>query len=339
MNSKLLYNVFLFLLGFPFMTYAQDCAFRHLDVSLTGGTTGIGIDLSTNITDWMRLRAGFDAMPRFEKDVRFGISSMDETGKLTSNFNVMSEKLKSFAGYDVNDYIDMTCKPTFYNFKFLMDFHPFKRVQSFMKNMYFTAGFYWGSSEIARAVNDLQGAQTLNGMLMYNHLYDVAVSGDPLVSVQVVDEYDGQVYDQYIYLDPYLTNSIKSVGRLGVNVGVYAEDVKDEDGNVVYKKGTPYLMEPDRDGTARAQVKANSFKPYLGIGYGGRLIKNNDSFHISADLGVLFWGGKPNIITHDGTDLSRDVENIKGKVGDYVDLVGALRVYPVLNLRFTYTLF
>ena len=345
MNSKLLHIVSALLLGFPFVTYAQNRPFSHLDLSLTGGTTGIGIDVSTNITEWMRLRAGFDAMPRFEQDVHFSIASMDESGNLSKNFNMLNEKLKTFTGYEVSDYVDMTCKPTFYNFKFLLDFHPFKRNQSFLKNVSFTAGFYWGSSEIGRAVNTIEGAQTLNGMMIYNHLYNVALSGEPLVVMQVEDWVTHEKVDQPIYLDDNICAKLIEVGRLGAHLGNYVDQyLTDADGNVLLDKNgemrkKPYMMEPDRDGTVRARVKANSFKPYLGIGYGGRLLKNNDRYHISADLGLLFWGGKPSIITHDGVDLARDVENIGGKVGDYVDFISGLRVYPVLNFRFSYTIF
>jgi hypothetical protein len=52
----------------------------------------------------------------------------------------------------------------------------------------------------------------------------------------------------------------------------------------------------------------------------------------------MFWG-KPDLYTHDGTNLTKDVENIKGKVGDYVDLIGGLKVYPSISVRFTKTLF
>ena len=99
------------------------------------------------------------------------------------------------------------------------------------------------------------------------------------------------------------------------------------------------MMEPDENGMAKATVKVNSFKPYLGIGYGGRLFKKSDKYHIAVDCGVLLWGGTPSIITHDGTDMVHDLENIKGKVGDYIDLLTAFKVYPVLNVRFTKSLF
>lgn len=334
------------LFGMSLSISAQnERAFSKLDVSLSGGTTGLGIDFSTNITDWMNVRVGFDAMPRFEQDVRFGVASMDDNGNISKNFDLLKDRLKTFTGYDVNDYIDMTCKPTFYNFKFLMDFHPFKHKQSFLKNLSFTAGFYWGSSEIGTATNTLVGAQTLNGMLMFNHMYEVAASGEPFVFLEVKDWVTGQIVKQPVYLDPMLCERLQQVGRLGAHVGNYTDQyITDADGNYLLdangeKRNKPYLMEPDRDGTVRARVKANSFKPYFGIGYGGRLLNNNDRILISGELGMLFWGGKPSIITHDGVDLARDVKDIGGKVGDYVDLVSALRVYPVLNLRLTYSLF
>jgi hypothetical protein len=53
----------------------------------------------------------------------------------------------------------------------------------------------------------------------------------------------------------------------------------------------------------------------------------------------MFWGGTPSLYNHEGVDLANDVENIGGKVGDYVDLFKAFKVYPVLSLRITKTIF
>lgn len=44
-------------------------------------------------------------------------------------------------------------------------------------------------------------------------------------------------------------------------------------------------------------------------------------------------------MTHEGINLAKDVEDIGGKVGSYVDLVKAFKVFPVLNLRITRTIF
>ena len=38
-------------------------------------------------------------------------------------------------------------------------------------------------------------------------------------------------------------------------------------------------------------------------------------------------------------DLTRDVENIHGKVGDYIKFIKALKVLPTLEFRVAYTIF
>ena len=57
------------------------------------------------------------------------------------------------------------------------------------------------------------------------------------------------------------------------------------------------------------------------------------------DAGMLFWGGSPRIMTHDGVDLARDVRDVGGKVGRYVNFMKAIKVYPVLNLRIFFRMF
>jgi hypothetical protein len=98
-------------------------------------------------------------------------------------------------------------------------------------------------------------------------------------------------------------------------------------------------MEPDVDGTVSVRAKSNSFKPYLGFGYGGRLLKNRDDWHVSFDAGAMFWGGTPALYTHDGINLTEDITNARGKVGDWIDLLGGIKVFPVLSVRFTKTIF
>ena len=99
----------------------------------------------------------------------------------------------------------------------------------------------------------------------------------------------------------------------------------------------------------RVTATSNSFKPYLGFGYGGNLLKKRDDWKISFDCGAMFWGGTPNLIVHHGLKLSNgsyrdvsltdDVENISGQVGTYVDLFKAFKVFPVLSLRITKRIF
>ena len=98
-------------------------------------------------------------------------------------------------------------------------------------------------------------------------------------------------------------------------------------------------MTPDKDDMVKANMKVNAFKPYLGIGYDGHLTKHEDKLTIGFDAGVMLWGGTPHLTSHDGTDLIHDVENINGKVGDYINAIEKFKAFPVLNLRIAYKLF
>ena len=88
-----------------------------------------------------------------------------------------------------------------------------------------------------------------------------------------------------------------------------------------------------------AEIKTNSVKPYLGFGYGSNAISSNNTYNVSFDCGVLFWGGAPNIILHDGTDLTTDVTNIKGQMGNYVNLAKRVKAFPVISISVSRRLF
>lgn len=283
-------------------------AFNHLDLGLTLGTTGIGFDLATPIGEYVQIRTGFEFMPRFTKSLHFDIQSFSDDGSLIdTHFDNLSDRLESFTGYKADSQVKMNGKPTLWNFKLLFDVFPFRN-----KHWHLTAGFHWGPSQIAEAINDLKDAPTLVAVNIYNNIYEKVSEGE-----NVFGDFD---------VDPDLRRKIKRSGRMGIHIGDYDD-------------GTPYLMEPDENCTVSAKVTVNSFKPYLGFGYGGKLFKNDNRYQVSFDAGLMFWGGEPAITTHDGTNLSKDVSNISGKVGDYVDFISGIKVFPVLNLRITRRLF
>lgn len=283
-------------------------AFNHLDLGLTLGTTGIGFDLATPLGEYVQIRTGFEYMPRFTKSLHFDIQSFSDDGSLIdTQFDNLSDRLESFTGYKADSQVKMNGKPTLWNFKLLFDVFPFRN-----KHWHLTAGFHWGPSQIAEAINDLEDAPTLVAVNIYNNIYEKVSEGE-----NVFGDFD---------VDPDLRRKIKRSGRMGIHVGDYDD-------------GTPYLMEPDENCTVSAKVTVNSFKPYLGFGYGGKLFKNDNRYQVSFDAGLMFWGGEPAITTHDGTNLSKDVSNISGKVGDYVDFISGIKVFPVLNLRITRRLF
>lgn len=297
--------------------------FGHLDLGVTLGTTGIGIDASMPVHDIVKLRAGFEVMPRFNYDMHFDVESFDDKGMPTaSTLDRMSEVLYGMTGFKVDQNITMKGKPTMWNFKFLVDVYPFKN-----KHWHVTAGFHWGPSKIAEAVNAIEDSPSLFAVGMYNHLYDVSYQDweldiyTPLITIETAD-------GPFDLMIPYkIEQQILAMGRMGIPVGKYVGTDK------------TYYMEPNENSMVYANAYVNSFKPYLGFGYEGRLIKNNDKYKIGFDAGLMFWGGTPSIITHDGTNLSKDVKDINGKVGTYVDLVKGVKAFPVLNLRITRTIF
>ena len=316
--------------------------FNHLDAAVSLGTTGIGIDLATPVTNWAQLRLGYSFMPRFHYNMNFDVqvgdvkeSKYDVNGnRVTTKFDKMATMLEDLTGYKVDDEVEMIGRPTYQNLKMLVDVFPFKND----KRWHVTAGFFWGPSKIAEAYNSTEAMTSLLAVGIYNRLYDNTMDSYETVLQYERGEIDPWDIKPILSIGSYEINSpteikamynrLKANGRMGIHLGDKVSD------------GTPYMMEPGSDGMVRAEVRVNSFKPYLGVGYGGRLLKNNDRVHIAVDLGAMFWG-KPHVVTHDGTDLIGDIQNntIGGKVGDYVKLIKTFNAFPVLDVRLVYNLF
>ena len=319
---------------------SQPSYFSHLDLSVSLGTSGIGFDLATPVGNYVQLRAGFEFMPGFHAGIDFPIEvggepaeKYDDQGhRVESRFDRLAKTLKEVTGYDVDNHVEMIGKPTMNNFKFLVDVFPFKNN----KHWHFTAGFYLGSSQFARADNSMEAMTSLLAVGMYNHIYDRVenswITGEPVMDITI----GGTPFRPE--LNPNQMQSILSNGKMGFTLGQFAHDIYSEEGLLIHEKGDPYVLEPGADNQVHVYAKSNSFKPYLGFGYGGRLVKGRDDWKVSFDAGVMFWG-KPDLYTHDGTNLTKDVENITGKVGDYVDFFKGLSVYPTVSVRFTKTLF
>ena len=343
--------------------------FQHLDVSVTTGTTGIGIDVASPVTEWAQVRAGYEFMPRFTKRMKFDLTiggrparSYDADGnRQETTFDRMSEFLYQFTGYDVEDHVDMIGKPTINNFKFLVDVFPFKQN----RHWHFTAGFYWGPSQFAFAENAIESSVSLVSVGIYNRMYEKALNDEPLIDLASLGISGTSYSPEYI---EKIYKKIIAFGRLGFAVGEFngafgvdnkglyhaissdhysisetGEVIFDDEMKATYKTlyapGDAYIVEPDDRGIVSVSAKSNSFKPYLGFGYGGRLIKNRDDWKISFDCGAMFWGGTPDVYVNDGINLTKDVKNVKGQVGNYVDIFNAFKVFPVLSLRISKTIF
>lgn len=293
--------------------------FSHLDVGVSLGTTGIGIDLSTHITDHFRVRAGVDYMPRFAVPMSFSLQSYSDGVVHSGNFDKMREYMYRITRIDVDDKIEMDGKPSMTNFKMLFDVYPWAS-----KGWRFTAGFYVGSRKIAKAANTMGEMPSLLAVNIYNNFFDFIMS-DEAIDEPIYKYTDGEEF----YLDPYLVEDLRTrLGKEGY-MGIHVGDFKD---------GKPYMMQPDTDGMVKVAAFVNAFKPYVGLGYSGDIGKTK-RLKLDVDCGMMIWGGAPSLIAHDGVDLTTEMKSIKGKPGDYVDFMTAFKVYPVVTVRVAYRLF
>lgn len=94
-----------------------------------------------------------------------------------------------------------------------------------------------------------------------------------------------------------------------------------------------YLITPDDNGNINAQIKTNSFKPYVGLGF-GRSVSKRKTLSFQVDMGVQFWG-KPKLMCNGEQAKSSDLDD----EGEFLDVISNLRVYPVINFRLSGKIF
>lgn len=287
---------------------------RHWWLGASVGTTGVGIDVSSHVTSMVRVRAGFDFTPHINVPMWFGLESYTDGGITSGNFGRMQEIMHRLTGLEVDDRVELEAKPTMMNAKLLVDVYPLHD-----KRWRITAGCYFGGRKVGKAINTMREMPSLLAVNIYNSAYDYIMNND-LTSEPFYKDF---------MLDPYLVEELREDmgkrGELGIHIGDY-------------KDGKPYMMHPDSEGMVKANAFVNAVKPYLGLGFTGALDKKG-RWALDVDAGVMFWGGSPKVITHDGTDLTNDVVNVKGKPGDYLDAMKAFHVYPVVSVRFSYKMF
>lgn len=98
-----------------------------------------------------------------------------------------------------------------------------------------------------------------------------------------------------------------------------------------------YIVEFDQDGIAKATIKVNKFRPYVGIGFGRSVPRKR--IGVSGDLGVMFWG-KPKLYEKQtGMDLEVTKSDLGSDSDKYFDIVSKISVWPVLTVRFTGRIF
>ena len=280
--------------------------FSHLDLALSVGSTGVGIELASPLCEFAQVRMGYEIMPPFKKKLTSEVMVGNEKAhlynengnRISSNFTKVRDMMYEQLGYDMMDHIDMTGTLTINNFKFLVDIFPL----SGNHQLHVTIGFYWGPSQIAKIEHDGNSAATLQCVSAYNK---------------------NPIY-----------------GTAGFMMGQYDHDVSSADGtSVLVKNGDIYKMTPGEAGEIYIPVKTNAFRPYLGIGYEGNILKKREDLKFAVTGGVIFWGGTPSMITPDGVNLTKDVSDIPGKTGGYVNFMSKLIICPAVTVRLIKTIF
>ena len=259
---------------------------NHMDVGVNVGTVGFGIDVAMPIGDYVRVRAGYNYIPRFNFHSDFNIETREGSiSNLQSKFDNINEKLAEynidldkpgfeeykalfdkFSGIGFRDHVTMGLSPNVHQFKFLVDVLPFKNN----KHWSFTAGFFVGPSDVADACNLERETRILEGINTYNEIYkNYWLDGGLMINDQPIPIRDGGVETDRFY----------KYGLAGFNLGRFDD-------------GTKAMMVPGKDTTVRAEMKVNKFRPYLGFGYNTHLSKNK-KWNLNVDAGILFLCGAP----------------------------------------------
>lgn len=148
-------------LAFQTNAFAQSDLniFNHLAVGVNAGTAGVGLDVAMPACQFVQIRAGFDAMPKF---------------KVNTHLDLNASQYLNAAGiteYTHLDRIDVQGKPNLVNGKVLIDILPF-----IVNGFRVTVGAYFGAGDVVNVYNREDGVlnkiNQANGKIeSYNNLH------------------------------------------------------------------------------------------------------------------------------------------------------------------------
>lgn len=228
---------------------------EHFGVGVGIGTTGVTIDASTMVTDYVGVRVGADIFPSFKLNTELDL----DFAEAMSDFKTMFPHSSLLSESE----IEVQGKTSLAAGHLLVDLYPFKT------SFRVTVGAYIGSSDI----------------------------------ISVYNKEDGLLQD------------ITDFNR--------GKDKKDQIGLEL----GDYKLTPDDKGNVEASIRVNSFRPYLGIGFGRAVPRNRIGCQF--DLGVQFWGS-PAIYLQ---DHKLTEEDMGGDDGGMIKILSKVSVYPALTLR------
>ncbi|MCI7556045.1 MAG: hypothetical protein MST03_04535 [Bacteroidales bacterium] len=290
--------------------------FNHLAIGIGIGTEGASLDLALPIGHYVQLRAGMSYLPSIKLTKHFDASQTGSAG--VSNFDSITSILHDITGLQFDEQIDMKATTQLWNGKILVDVFPFKK-----KNWFFSAGLYFGPKQVLHIENAAEDMGTLIALSTFNNIYNK-------VEDAIANDNPAQIFGD-ISLTPQMMDQIMSIGRLGIAVGTYKQTTES------HQAGDIYNMVPDENGMIKLDIRSNVVRPYVGFGYRTAISRDKRSF-FSVDAGILCWGTLK-MITHDGTNLIKEVDVTNPMLKQYTDVVNHMKVYPAINIRFTRQIF
>ena len=157
LNNIFMKKISLLLAGFVlfFAPQAQaqdDNIFKHVGFGVGFGLSGITIDASTMITDYVGVRAGVDIFPGISYGTDVDMSGLSEATQKAKDLNTVPG-MTAYQTPDVPEKLKIEGKLALTTGHVLFDAYPFKK-----SSFHFTAGAYFGSSDIVKVYNQDDGA-------------------------------------------------------------------------------------------------------------------------------------------------------------------------------------
>lgn len=269
--------------------------FDHVGVGVELGTTGIGFEVSAPITNHFQVRAGYNFMPITKvKDISVDISSNKaQWDEIKTHANTLSQ------------YVNDTRLNEFSN----------KYMQSELPNDVL-----------------IDGKLNMNNFKFLVDIFPFKKSSFRITA--------GFYAGKSQFIEAYTTNCQNQLGA----ITYFNQNLAGQNYSVTYQgqkysytfpekigaKLGDYLIEPNGE-QARAYLKVNGFKPYLGIGFGRAIPKKRVG--VAFDLGVQFWGTPKIYVDQPNGQLEiKEDSNIDGG-GDIIKTISKVSVYPCLSFR------
>lgn len=202
----------LFLVGLMVLGVMQasaqddDNLFTHLGASVGIGTTGVTIDLATNVTDYVGVRAGVDILPKIKYATDIKISGVNQRQQEYDNIRTNNPSL-GLPAVTFPEKIDIEGKLNNTTGHLLFDLYPGKNL-----DWHLTVGAYFGPSKVVSVYTTKP--EQLQGVYEYNNSAQREAAQFPRIGAELGDFFLEP--DATGYIDAYIkTSSFRPYVGLG----------------------------------------------------------------------------------------------------------------------------